>query len=165
MQLTMDHLDWAKRYVRQVTGGNAIDLEDLAQEGFVAMWVAQSKAEQAGRTINEGYLKQAARWAILNVLHRRHPALPLDPSELPEDQAPPVDVDIAAHRREILAAVDELPQRQREYVYLRFWAGLSTKTELNPSTGFSTGLWYRPRTGARDVLRRKLAHLADHARN
>lgn len=164
MELTTDHLKWVKRYINTVRSPNSpnIDTEDLAQEGWLAMWVALEKAKAAGRTINEAYLKQAARWAILNLLKQRYPDIPLEPSEIPDAVSFQPDRDFSRHREEVRAAVAELPERQREYVYLRFWEGRSTKVMQNED-GYSTGLWFKPSTGAKAVLASKLAHLADAA--
>lgn len=163
MELTTDHLKWVKRYINTVRspGTPNIDLEDLAQEGWLAMWQALEKAKRDGREINEAYLKQAARWAVLNTLNpqrNRWPDIPLEPAELPDSVTYQPDKDLEGHREEILAAVRDLPEKQREYVYLRFWAGKSTKTEMS---GYSTSLWYNPRTGAKATLKDKLGHLAD----
>lgn len=163
LQLTTEHLKWVKRYINTVRSPSTpnLDTEDLAQEGWIAMWVALEKAKAAGREINEAYLKQAARWAVLNGLKKRFPDIPLEPSELPDSVSYQPDRDLANHEEEIRAAVQELPKKHQEYVYLRFWAGWN-QTQLNPA-GYSTTFWYRPKTGARDILASKLAHLADAA--
>lgn len=159
MELTTDHLKWVKRYVNTVRSPSTpnIDLEDLAQEGWLAMWQALEKAKRDGREINEAYLKQAARWRILTLLKGRFPDIPVEPAELPDSVIFQPDRDLESHREEILAAVRDLPEKQQEYVYLRFWLGKSTKTEM---AGYATSLWYNPKTGAKASLRGKLAHLA-----
>lgn len=69
-------------------------------------------------------------------------------------------VEMAYHRGEILAALDALTPLQREYVYLRFWKGLSA-TELNAhfnTKNAAAGYWTER---ARPLLRGQLRHLTD----
>lgn len=161
MEVTTDHLKWVKRYINQIRSPTAplLDAEDLAQEGWIAMWVAADKAHRAGREINDAYLKQAARWTILKSLkRRRYPDIPVEASELPEEPYV-LEVGVAAHRAEVLEAVRALPPRQREYVYLRFWMDWNTKSQLG-AAGYATSLWYNPNSGAKATLRDKLSHLS-----
>lgn len=164
MQLTVDHLKWVKRYINTVKSPSTpnIDMEDLAQEGWIAMWMALKKATESGREINEAYLKQAARWAVLTRLKDRYPDIPMDPEEMPEATYLPEEEDARGPSTspEVVAAVNRLPQRQREYVQLRFWEGWSQRKHLTPA-GYSTSLWYKPKTGAKDRLACDLSHLAD----
>lgn len=159
MEVTTEHLKWVKRYINQVRSPTAplLDAEDLAQEGWIAMWVAADKAHRAGREINDAYLKQAARWTILNSLKKRYPDIPTPPEEMPEESYV-LEVSAAAHHDEVFAAVRALPPRQREYVYLRFWLDWSSKTQLG-AAGYATSLWYNPKSGAKATLQEKLSHL------
>ena len=82
------------------------------------------------------------------------------------------DVEIAYHRGEILKALNELTEKQRKYVYARFWCGMDTSDGgyNNPGVGearknnpFLTRdvLWTGNKTsqGAKKVLAEKLSHL------
>lgn len=69
-------------------------------------------------------------------------------------------LEMAYHRGEILRAINELSDEHREYVYLKFWRGMS-EAEIGAALGRTKGnvnrTWLqviRPR------LREKLAHLA-----
>jgi len=161
VEVTTDHLNWIKRYINQVRSPETprLDTEDLAQEGWVAMWQAAEKAKAQGREINDAYLKQAARWKILTTLQRlRFPDLPVDPADIP-DQPYELEPGVVGHIEEIRDAVKSLPTRQREYVYLRFWEDWSTKSQLG-GAGYATSLWYNPNSGAKATLRAKLSHLS-----
>ncbi len=81
-------------------------------------------------------------------------------------------VEIAYHRGEILQAVDALTEKQRKYVYARFWYGIDMPAgsrsevikELKDQNPFLRRdvLWTGNKTtrGAKDRLREALAHLS-----
>lgn len=71
-------------------------------------------------------------------------------------------LDLAYHHGEIMFALNSLRPDQRRYVVLRFWGGLSDP-EMVRAGHFSSNpgyLWRDARTGARGVLKLRLAHLA-----
>lgn len=115
------------------------EVEDLAAEGWVAMWKALS-AYDPSRGALPSWLTTAARRRMIDVLkrdlwfgtvgargHRRErPAVPvyIDPNDetwqLIAD-APFDAAAIARHRDEIYAAILTLTPKQRDYVLRRFW--------------------------------------------
>ncbi len=88
--------------------------------------------------------------------------LPIPDEDLAPNLPPHLDIpsDVRYHSQEIRKAIAELPEKQREYIYLRFWEDADHKT-LEDHFGYNpTGLWY---TSARLKLRDKLAHLKEMA--
>jgi RNA polymerase sigma factor (sigma-70 family) len=74
-------------------------------------------------------------------------------------------LELAYHHGEIMLALNSLRPDQRRYVVLRFWGGLSDP-EMVRRGHFETNpgyLWRDQRTGARGVLRARLANLASAA--
>lgn len=154
--------------------------EDALQEGRIAVWRALEKKPEA----TDSYLGQAATWAIRHVQRgnsltgeqRKHggkDTLPdpmrtrpaqLDPSLVDHDHpAPAEDHDLAAHEREIHAAVAELPDVHRKYVVARFWGELDRK-EIGQALGRSPGnLATTWRTQIQPRLADSLSHLASAA--
>lgn len=66
---------------------------------------------------------------------------------------------LAYHRGEIATALDSLTPAQKKYVVLRFWCGFVT-AELKQEFGYDpSALWSARPSGAREKLRRALAHL------
>lgn len=73
-----------------------------------------------------------------------------------------LDLDVLGHQNEILQAIAELPQKKREYVYLRFWLDYDTKM-LAEHFGYKPfALWSGP-WGAKKDLQAKLQHLKEFA--
>jgi RNA polymerase sigma factor (sigma-70 family) len=74
-------------------------------------------------------------------------------------------IELAYHRGEILQAIAALPLRQQRYVVLRFWGGMGEQkgdgfTEIMGDKNVHSNLWKQKNSGARDRLRKSLAHLA-----
>lgn len=160
-------------WLRKVAAGMTLPTlaEDLAQEGWIAMWRAMQsydgsspldwwlkrKAEDKMRTVVRDWTAQKRN------LHRTYPAG--DPMEdsYREGGASIWDelivelgsIELAYHRGQVLAAINRLAPREREYVTLRFWGGLNYP-ELTEHFGYPPqGLW---RT-SQAKLRESLAHL------
>ena len=105
-----------ERACRQVVGG---DLEDCAQEVFVRIWRKASLYDR-DRGSAPAWLLTLARRTALNVRRRRE--LPL-PDELPDETGAvePPDVD----RFWVEAALERLPEREREVIELAYFRDLS----------------------------------------
>lgn len=149
--------------------------DDLVQEGVVAGLRAAAKA--TGDPVTYGAV--AARRRISDVGTGRAPMLgsesggpryePLRASDRRSDEALD-DLLLAApdlleavewsyHRGTILAVLNRLSERHREYVYMRFWLGLPD-SEIAARRGSTReaekSLWNRT---IKPLLRRELAHL------
>lgn len=132
--------------------------EELSQEGWIALWKASRSFD--GSAPLDWWLKRKAHGRMLDVIRnwRTSPNVPVEVEhavwerllvELPE-------IEWAYHSGEILAALDRLTPREREYVVARFWGGLNYP-ELTAHFGYPPqGLW----ATARRKLARELGHLA-----
>lgn len=154
-------------------------VEDLAQEGWVAMWRALQSFDPA-RGALPSWLTRKALWRMRTCIADEawlgRPARHLgrgairdtteyatdDPllERLADDNA--IEAAMwAYHQGEVLAAVARLSPAQRRYVYLRFWRGLRG-AELAQEFGYEPhALWTSQRNGARQKLRDSLARLGD----
>ncbi|MEQ0564411.1 SigE family RNA polymerase sigma factor [Amycolatopsis sp. NEAU-NG30] len=109
--------------------------EDVVQDAFVALFRRWPLDDPAGAG---GYL----RVSVVNgarSAHRRA-ALRLRHRTGDRDDAPPADTGalLGEEHREVLAAVQRLPRRQREVLVLRYWSGLS-EAEIAETLGVSRG--------------------------
>lgn len=162
-------LESLKPYLATVARRYGGDTDDLVQEGLIAYWQAYDQ----GNKNPDSYAKKAATWRMEMVAYGNRPhfgaerrgwgaatqAQPTDLSDLEESSVPAVDNDLSYHYREIERAVASLPDGQRKYVLLRFWAGLNTK-EIDQEFGYTaSSLW----TKAKNRLRLELLHLEDAA--
>lgn len=163
------NLEDIKPYLATVARRYGGDVDDLVQEGLIAYWQAYS----SGKKNPDSFAKKAATWRIEKVAYGNRPAFGAErrswggatvadaaPMEALETQsAAAVDNSLAYHYAEIADAVGRLPDGQRRYVLLRFWAGLNTP-EINKEFGYAASpLWAR----AKNKLRLELAHLEDAA--
>lgn len=139
--------------------------EDLAAEGWVAMWRAYGSYD--GRAPLDYWLKHVAQQrmisvrrnyaAVKNTMHQLSGLPHADDEvsvwdglrvELPE-------IEVAYHQGEIYAALNALTPREREYVLLRFWHGYRAP-QMREHFGYAPhALW----TTARPKLASSLEHL------
>jgi DNA-directed RNA polymerase specialized sigma24 family protein len=155
--------------------------QDLAQEGWVAMWQALQTYDESRGALPAwltmkalGRMRYCARdkaWLGRPGRHQGGHNKVVDVTEYPVAAEAPlwdtleaadlVDSTILAyHRGEIMTAIAALTVKQREYVYLRFWRGYR-QTELTEFFGYNPlGLWYSPVNGARLKLRKALDALS-----
>lgn len=161
-------------------GNCRISAEDLAQEGWVAMWRA-AKAYDPERGSLIGLLKQAARRRMVDVLRQERyyvkagrngsgleiPVPTKDDGDSESDAAVTlwdelaisdnIDALITAyHEGEIWQAVNELPERQRQYVLIRFYQGYTHTETMALMQSNAQGIWSK----ARVRLKERLEHLA-----
>lgn len=110
--------------------------EEVVQDAFVQIYRRARRFESAGDAV--GYLRTSVVNGVRSVqrhrevVHRRQPPPPTAPPG-PEELAVRADDD-----RRVLAALHELPQRQREVLVLRYWSELSG-AEIAEALGISEG--------------------------
>lgn len=139
--------------------------EDLAQEGWIALWRAIPTYD--GRTPFEPWCKAVMRNRMMNVIRDSHAQLRdirrehrvgnvADVCDVGEEVE---GVELAYHHGEIYRAIDRLTDHQRAYVVARFWGELSFN-ELNErfNTKNSNALW---RSRIQPKLAMQLAHLGE----
>jgi len=149
-------------WLRKVAQGIDYDAaEDLAQEGMIALWKAQKTHDPARGPLN-WWLKFKAHGRMLDVWKASLKVdVPAEDDDL--DCAVWIDLDsiqVAYHHGELYEALQTLTERQREYVYMRFWRQATGK-ELVAHFGYAPGaLWTHATSGARKKLREKLQHMA-----
>lgn len=146
--------------------------DDLVQEGRLAMWHALSSFNREHGAL-PSWLTRAALYKMRETVRRQRwtgqPARNHGQDKARQSEPVSIDAEIgdgitladtlaapdilesaelAYHEGEIFAALTSLTPNQREYVFNRFWRGMSTE-EL------PKGLWQR----IRPKLRQELAHL------
>jgi RNA polymerase sigma factor (sigma-70 family) len=154
--------------------------EELAQEGWIAMWRAAQVFDESKGAL-PAWLTQHALWRMRDRSRdqrwtgrpdRRMGRSPVvGVVEYPRsdhllwESLEAVDamegVMWAYHRGAILDAISRLTPGQRKYVYLRFWCGFRGP-DMVAAFGYDPhGLWSSPTNGARKKLRASLYRLAD----
>lgn len=115
---------------------DAHEAEDLAQVAFVKVYLRWRTFERHGEL--RGYLKSVLHNVFIDS-RRRAAGRELLGDAIPEDLAcAPVDTHPAEEHCPVLQSVGRLPQRQREVIFLRFWADLDT-AETSRVLGCTTG--------------------------
>jgi RNA polymerase sigma-70 factor (ECF subfamily) len=152
-----------RRYARAVYGvvrrmlSDHARSEDVVQEAFTSVWRAASgyRRERGAAT---GWLFAIARNAASDALRGRTAITLADPPDQADPEAGPderVAADMAAFN--VHAAVDSLPEREREVIALAYFDGLS-QSEVAENLGIPLGtVKTRTRSG--------LARLADRLSN
>ncbi|MEY9894112.1 RNA polymerase sigma-70 factor (sigma-E family) [Catenulispora sp. MAP5-51] len=113
--------------------GNA---EDAVQDAFVRLWHShRGRTDMLENPLS--YLRTAVVNNARSIMRRHktareHPPFFLPPAESAEEEALP-----RVHR-EVLEAVKQLPERQREVLVLRYWADMS-EADIAATTGISRG--------------------------
>ncbi len=122
-------VEWAPRataLARAIVGD--ADAEDVAQESFIRAWKSLGSLGEAGRF--DAWLMAIVRNLAKNRRRDREVERRLP---LPPTAAPPVEFD------RVRAAVDALPEEQREVVRLRYEADLSYE-EIAAALGVDVNL-------------------------
>ena len=122
--------------------------EDIAQTALARAYVAWRRVSRADDP--DAYLRRI----LINTANRRFrrrrvAEQPGDPPETPVDGP----ADLVGERAALLAALRQLPPRQRTVIVLRYWADL-TDTQIAAALGCSPGT-------VRSQLSRALARLRD----
>lgn len=136
------------------------DLDDLVQEGYIAMWRALRSYDESQGAL-PAWLTAKAEWRMRTVASRRQPRAEDELDESLAGASLLESVDIAYHHGEIADAISGLAPAQRRYVIARFWYGLSGQEmrDLGVFRYDPSSLWTRPRNGARWKLARQLSHM------
>ena len=168
-----DYRGWLYNRAR-ILAHNPADIDELAQEGAIALWQAAESYDPASGIKFTTYILNTAKWRMAQVFAlgnylgkpsqqgrnntaRTNATRKLETVLDNDLHAPLVTVNylrvavMARHGPEIRRAVEALPRTQSAKVYAQFWRG-ETDRRYN-------GWWYRPNTGARDQLRERLSHL------
>jgi len=148
--------------------GHSRDAEDIAQEGWIALW--QALRQDNGAAPLDWWLKMCARHRMGHVLKSRvaacrnsriTDAVDATPGEQSSSLSVWVhlessvdEIEHAYHDGEIADAIAALPRAQRAYIERRFWHGWTTSA-LDIYFGNGYKLW-KP---ARDRLADQLACL------
>lgn len=139
--------------------GNSHDADEIVQQAFLKVWA------HAGRWRSDGEAKFSS-WlyrVVLNLcidLRRRAPSLPLEEAgDLIDDRPDALETVIADRRRAlILAALDEVPERQRQALSL-YYFGESTAPQaasiLDVSLSAFESLLVRGKRALRTALARR----------
>lgn len=178
-----DYRRWLYAVAYDLLPDGSPDVDDLAQEGHVAMWRA-IEAWDPDRGSLPSWLTGAARLRMRAIAHSKgqwtgrpetrgsasvRPVASVDAVE-DELDALTAGYDVAEavvmayHHGEIAAALDALTPAQRRYVLARFWAGVDPASRSPGTRRIAAlipelsrpGLW----AGTRAVLAERLAHLA-----
>jgi RNA polymerase sigma-70 factor (sigma-E family) len=128
--------------------------EDVVQEAFTALY--QKHGEQLDSLDNAlGYLRTSVVNGARSVLRRRKTAREYVP---PHEADAPSAEDHAVlndeHRR-VLVALNELTQRQREVLVLRYWSDMS-EAQIADTLGLSRGAVKSTASRALDALEKQL---------
>ncbi|MFD9560869.1 sigma-70 family RNA polymerase sigma factor [Streptomyces sp. NPDC059994] len=128
--------------------------EDVVQDAFAAL-CRRYGTSLDGLDDPSSYLHTAVVNAARSVLRRRRTARAYTPPH--QGYGPPVDEGLllAEEHRQVLDAMAELTQRQREVLVLRYWSEL-TEAQIAHTLGLSRGTVKSTASRALGVLEKKL---------
>jgi RNA polymerase sigma-70 factor (sigma-E family) len=116
--------------------GDVATAEDVVQESFIAMHRGWWRLRDTSRTLP--YLRRAVINKSRSVLRHRAVADRHVRAQTPELPSAEESAMAGVQRSSVLAALSELPSRQREVVILRYYADLS-EAEIAAALGISRG--------------------------
>ncbi|MFI6051457.1 RNA polymerase sigma factor [Streptomyces violascens] len=128
--------------------------EDVVQDAFAALCRTHGTSLQ-GLQDPGAYLRTAVVNAARSVLRRRRTSRAYTPPH--QGACAPVDEGLllAEEHRQVLAAIGQLTQRQREVLVLRYWSDL-TEAQIAQTLGLSRGTVKSTASRALDVLEKRL---------
>jgi RNA polymerase sigma-70 factor (sigma-E family) len=110
--------------------------EDVVQEAFAGLYRHWSGLRDRAAAI--GYLRAAVVNGSRSMLRRRRTARAYVPPDAGTARSAESLAMMSAEHRAVVAALAELPARQREVLVLRYYGGLS-EAEIAEATGLSKG--------------------------
>ncbi|RCW47088.1 RNA polymerase sigma-70 factor (sigma-E family) [Halopolyspora algeriensis] len=110
--------------------------EDVVQEAFTGLYRNWSGLRDAKAAV--GYLRTAVVNGSRSILRRRKTAREYQPPHQPDARSAESLAMLTAEHQAIVAALSELPARQREVLVLRYYGDLS-EAEISEATGISKG--------------------------
>lgn len=128
------------------------EAEDVVHDAFASV---------LGRTLRHpdavlGYLRTAVVNGCRSTLRRRRTARAYSRPTDPGPATPDERAVLAEDHREVLAALDTLPPRQREVLVLRYWSELS-EAEIAETLGIGRGTVKSTASRALDALEKAMA--------
>ena len=110
---------------QRVTGSSE-DADEIVQESFLKVWRTAQRWEVGGAAAFSTWFYRVVLNACLD-RRRRAPTAPLEDFDEPVDPSPDgSDLTLVRQRRGVIVeALDELPSRQREAVWLCYFAEIS----------------------------------------
>ncbi len=136
-ELLEHYRPWLRTVARGMLAGRP-GVEDLAAEGWIAVWKAlHARRDVTTKAPLDWWLKRQAVLRMKTCLRDWHDPVKHRQHVLMDDVTAVVDlpaelgaIELAYHHGEILAALNELTPNEREYVWLRFW--VHTGGRFNP---------------------------------
>lgn len=110
--------------------------EDVVQEAFAGLY--KNWASLRDRRAAIGYLRMAVVNGSRSMLRRRRTARAYVPPDAGTARSAESLAMMSAEHRAVVAALSELPERQREVLVLRYYGGLS-EAEIAAATGLAKG--------------------------
>ena len=110
--------------------------EDVVQDAFARFAGRSSQLRDPAAAL--GYLRVSVVNGSRSALRRRRTARGYTPPHEVEPDGPDARAVLSEEHREVLAALDQLPPRQREVLVLRYWSGLS-EAEIATALDISRG--------------------------
>jgi RNA polymerase sigma-70 factor (ECF subfamily) len=134
------HAAWARGCAVRLAGDRHAVADDAVQDAFLDLWRAAERYDASHESLRP-WLATIVRHRVLDVLRRRsHWHVDLETiAELP---SPDETADVIVHRaisaRRLAAAIDDLPEPQRQAVTLSYFDGLS-HSEIAEHIGVALG--------------------------
>lgn len=110
--------------------------EDVVQDAFAGFLGRTRALDDPDRAL--AYLRTSVVNGARSALRRRRTARAYVPPHEVQPEGPSGRAELAEQHREVLAALDRLPARQREVLVLRYWSELS-EAEIADALGISRG--------------------------
>ncbi|GAA4865766.1 MULTISPECIES: SigE family RNA polymerase sigma factor [Saccharopolyspora] len=127
--------------------------EDVVQEAFTGLYRNWGKLRDARAAV--GYLRTAVVNGSRSVLRRRKTAREYQPPHQADARSAESLAMLSAEHQAVVAALGELPRRQREVLVLRYYGDLS-EAEISEATGVSRGTVKSTASRALDALQKIL---------